>query len=163
MKSSGQSTKFPAPIYRDTVLAPVFADAKRYFLEPLLEIEYAHTLMLAKQGIMPGNEAAATLFILERENVPVGWGGFVRSQALDGQEMELICAIIPACRRENLATEACGALVTWALESRLWPRILACVHCSNERGLALASRLGFREIGRRVSDPNVRVLERAAG
>lgn len=112
---------------------------------------------------VPGNEAAATLFILERENVPVGWGGFVRSQALDGQEMELICAIIPACRRENLATEACGALVTWALESRLWPRILACVHCSNERGLALASRLGFREIGRRVSDPSVRVLERAAG
>src|ERR1700754_5027874 len=58
MKTSGQSTKFPAPIYRETVLAPVFADAKRYFLEPLLEIEYAHTLMLARQGIMPADEAA---------------------------------------------------------------------------------------------------------
>jgi argininosuccinate lyase len=59
MKNPGQKTKFPAPIYRDTVLAPVFADAKRFFLEPLLEIEYAHTLMLAHQGIMPKNEAAA--------------------------------------------------------------------------------------------------------
>jgi argininosuccinate lyase len=68
MKSSGQSTKFPAPIYRDTVLAPVFADAKRYFLEPLLEIEYAHTLMLAKQGIMPANEAAACLLALDALN-----------------------------------------------------------------------------------------------
>ena len=65
MKSSGQSTKFPAPVYRDTVLAPVFADAKRYFLEPLLEIEYAHTLMLAKQGIMPESEAAACLRALD--------------------------------------------------------------------------------------------------
>ena len=65
MKSSGQSTKFPAPVYRDTVLAPVFNDAKRYFLEPLLEIEYAHTLMLAKQGIMPEDEAAACLQALD--------------------------------------------------------------------------------------------------
>jgi argininosuccinate lyase len=61
MNSSGQSSKFPAPIYRDTVLAPVFADAKRYFLDSLLEIEYAHTLMLARQGIMPAREAAACI------------------------------------------------------------------------------------------------------
>ena len=49
---------FPAPIYRDTVLAQVFADAKKYFLAPLLEIEYAHTLMLARQGLIPVEEAA---------------------------------------------------------------------------------------------------------
>lgn len=66
MKSSGQSTKFPAPIYRDTVLAPVFADAKRYFLEPLLEIEYAHTLMLARQGIMPAEEAVSCIRALDQ-------------------------------------------------------------------------------------------------
>lgn len=65
MKTSEQKTKFPAPIYRDTVLAPVFADAKRYFLDPLLEIEYAHTLMLARQRIMPENEAAACLVALD--------------------------------------------------------------------------------------------------
>lgn len=58
MTTSKVATKFPAPVYRNTVLAHVFADAKRYFLEPLLQIEYAHTLMLARQGIMPLNEAA---------------------------------------------------------------------------------------------------------
>lgn len=58
MTTSTLTTKFPATVYRDTVLAPVFADAKRYFLDPLLEIEYAHTLMLARQGIMSGSEAA---------------------------------------------------------------------------------------------------------
>ena len=45
--------KFPAPVYSETVLAVNFADAQRYFLDPLLEIHYAHTLMLARQGIIP--------------------------------------------------------------------------------------------------------------
>lgn len=56
---------FPAPVYRDTVLQQVFADAKCYFLAPLLEIEYAHTLMLAHQGIMPRREAALCLRALD--------------------------------------------------------------------------------------------------
>jgi len=56
---------FPAPVYRDTVLEQVFADAKRYFLDPLLEIEYAHTLMLARQQIMPEGEAAQCLRALD--------------------------------------------------------------------------------------------------
>ena len=41
-------SSFPAPIYRDTVLVQIFEDAKRFFLEPLLAIQYAHTLMLTK-------------------------------------------------------------------------------------------------------------------
>ncbi len=57
---------FPAPVYRETVLAQVFADAKRYYLSPLLEIEYAHTLMLARQQIMPANEAAICIRALDR-------------------------------------------------------------------------------------------------
>jgi argininosuccinate lyase len=45
--------KFPAAVYSETVLAVNFADAQRYFLDALLEIHYAHTLMLARQGIIP--------------------------------------------------------------------------------------------------------------
>jgi argininosuccinate lyase len=56
---------FPATIYSETVLEQVFADAKRYFLDPLLEIEYAHTLMLARQGIMPTGEAALCIKALD--------------------------------------------------------------------------------------------------
>lgn len=56
---------FPADTYRDTVLQQVFTDAKHYFLEPLLEIEYAHTLMLARQGIMPVPLAAECLHALD--------------------------------------------------------------------------------------------------
>jgi argininosuccinate lyase len=46
-------SQFPAAIYSETVLAVNFADAQRYFLEALLEIDYAHILMLARQGIVP--------------------------------------------------------------------------------------------------------------
>ena len=69
MKKPQLSTTFPAPIYRDTVLSPVFADAKRYFLPPLIEIEYAHTLMLARQGIMTEADAALCIRALDSLNL----------------------------------------------------------------------------------------------
>jgi len=56
---------FPAPIYRETVLAPVFVDAKRFYLDSLLEIQYAHTLMLGRVGIMAPHEVAQCLKALE--------------------------------------------------------------------------------------------------
>jgi argininosuccinate lyase len=43
---------FPAPIYAQTVLTQNFEDAKRYFLDSLLDIHRAHTRMLADQGII---------------------------------------------------------------------------------------------------------------
>lgn len=50
------SGTFPAPIYAETVLAPNFEDAKRYFLDALIEIHHAHTRMLARQGILTADE-----------------------------------------------------------------------------------------------------------
>ena len=50
------SGSFPAPIYAETVLAPNFEDAKRYFLDALIEIHHAHTRMLARQGILTSAE-----------------------------------------------------------------------------------------------------------
>jgi len=47
---------FPAPLYAETVLGPNFEDAKRYFLDALLEIHYAHSRMLAEQGILTAPE-----------------------------------------------------------------------------------------------------------
>jgi argininosuccinate lyase len=44
---------FPAAVYSETVPAVNFAAAQRYFLKALLEIHYAHTLMLARQRIIP--------------------------------------------------------------------------------------------------------------
>ena len=79
-----QKSKFPAPIYRDTVLAQIFADAKRYFLEPLLAIQYAHTLMLGKQGIMEPLEVAACLRALDSLDLDK-----IRSAVYDGSFEDL--------------------------------------------------------------------------
>ena len=59
---------FPAPVYAETVLAVNFEDAKRYFLEALLEIHYAHTLMLARQDIISASDARACLRSLDQLN-----------------------------------------------------------------------------------------------
>ena len=56
---------FPAAVYAETVLAVNFEDAKKYFLEALIEIHYAHTLMLARQGIISQADADACLRALD--------------------------------------------------------------------------------------------------
>jgi argininosuccinate lyase len=46
------NSSFPAAVYADTVLSINFRDAQRHFLDALMEIQYAHLLMLARQGII---------------------------------------------------------------------------------------------------------------
>jgi argininosuccinate lyase len=60
---------FPAPVYRRTVLEEIFHNAQLYFLEPLLEIEYAHTLMLARQKVISQASAAICLRGLKQLDV----------------------------------------------------------------------------------------------
>lgn len=56
----------PAPEYSAAVLAINFEDAQRYFCEALLQIHYAHTLMLARQKILTREEARICLRALDR-------------------------------------------------------------------------------------------------
>jgi argininosuccinate lyase len=88
---------FPAPIYRDTVLAQIFNDARRYFLGPLLAIQYAHTLMLAKQGILTGPEAARCLRALDALDLDA-----IRSASYDGTFEDLFFLM------ERALAQSCG-------------------------------------------------------
>ncbi len=56
----------PAPEYTAEVLAINFEDAQRYFRESLLELHYAHTLMLARQKIISPEDARICLGALDR-------------------------------------------------------------------------------------------------
>ena len=56
--------KFPAQIYKDNVLADCFEDAKRYFLQAYLDVDYAHAVMLAEQKIITGDELKKLLTAL---------------------------------------------------------------------------------------------------
>jgi argininosuccinate lyase len=58
------SDPFPAPIYAETVLIHNFDDAKKYFLDALVEIHYAHTRMLAGCGLLTREEEGKLLAAL---------------------------------------------------------------------------------------------------
>jgi argininosuccinate lyase len=48
--------KFPAQNYKENVLADCFEDAKKYFLEAYIDVDFAHAVMLAEQKIITGEE-----------------------------------------------------------------------------------------------------------
>jgi argininosuccinate lyase len=66
---AGNRSTFPAPVYRRTVLEPIFGDALQYFLEPLIAIQYAHTLMLGRQQILKEDVVISCLQALEELNL----------------------------------------------------------------------------------------------
>jgi argininosuccinate lyase len=100
------SDRFPAPVYTETVLNPNFEDAKRYFLDSLLEIHYAHTRMLAQQGILTSDEEhqlVAALDALDR--------GRIQSARYDGACEDLFY-FIEARMEEACGGEAAGKMHT---------------------------------------------------
>ncbi|MBK7706317.1 MAG: hypothetical protein IPJ30_11180 [Acidobacteria bacterium] len=48
--------KFPARNYKKNVLEDCFIDAKDYFLDAYVEVDYAHAVMLGEQGIITPEE-----------------------------------------------------------------------------------------------------------
>ena len=91
--------RFPAPLYVETVLAPNFQDAQRHFLDALLEIHYAHTRMLARQGILTQEEERtliAALDQLDRKEIAAA--------VYDGSHEDLFFYI------ETLLEQICGPL-----------------------------------------------------
>lgn len=53
--------KFPAANYKKNVLEDCFEDAKKYFLEAYIEVDFAHAIMLGEQGIITTDELKTLL------------------------------------------------------------------------------------------------------
>ena len=50
--AADDASRFPAPVYKQTVLEPLFDGAKVHFADALLAINQAHAVMLAETGIL---------------------------------------------------------------------------------------------------------------
>jgi argininosuccinate lyase len=61
---------FPAARYTETVLAVNFADAQKHFLDALMNLHFAHAVMLTEQGMLHPQEAREILLGLERIDRP---------------------------------------------------------------------------------------------
>ncbi len=79
------------------MLAVNFADAQRLFLDHLLEIHYAHTLMLAKQSIISRETAAACLHALDALDREL-----LRNAPYDGSSEDLFFHV------QNTIEQLCG-------------------------------------------------------
>lgn len=61
--------KFPAQNYKKNVLEDCFEDAKKYFLEAFIAIDFAHAVMLGEQGIITRDEQKIILNALHKLNL----------------------------------------------------------------------------------------------
>lgn len=69
-EDSKADERFPAPVYTETVLRTNFNDAKKYFLHDLIQIHYAQTMMLCKQGIIALQDAKLCIQALDALDLP---------------------------------------------------------------------------------------------
>ncbi len=90
---------FPSPLYVETVLAPNFQEAQQHFLDALIEIHYAHTRMLARQGILTEAEERQLRQGLDRLN-----RGEIAAATYDGSHEDLFFYV------ERLLEQSCGPL-----------------------------------------------------
>ena len=85
------------PTYISLVLNQNFEDAKAQLLAPLMAINYAHLVMLAEQGIVAGDDAAAIRDALDTISLPD-----VQCARYDGSCEDLFFFV------ERLIVNACG-------------------------------------------------------
>lgn len=57
--------RFPGKSYADAVLVPIFEQAKRYLLQPMLAIHRAHLVMLVEQGLLEADAGRRILAALD--------------------------------------------------------------------------------------------------
>jgi RimJ/RimL family protein N-acetyltransferase len=92
----------------------------------------------------------AVLCTILRGSERIGQVAIVRSLALGGRDVEIICALVPEAEDGGFAWEACQLLMVWYFAEFRPSRIIACVSPSNGRALRLAGRLGMFLIGPRL-------------
>lgn len=79
---ANDQSRFPDPVYRETVLRPLFDGARHHHAEALRRIDRAHLVMLVETGILDAAQGAAiagALQAMEREIDPgaLAYGGDV--------------------------------------------------------------------------------------
>ena len=103
------ATAFPAPVYRDTVLGPLFENMKRHHWRQLMRINNAHAVMLAEQGLLTAAEAAAILGALDAIETDVA--SRLEEVGVGSSEEDLFC-VIEDDLRHRLGIAVAGRLHT---------------------------------------------------
>jgi RimJ/RimL family protein N-acetyltransferase len=88
---------------------------------------------------------------IETDAAFAGIAGLVPSGALDGSDVELVCALLEDYEGRGPATSACRQILVAEAHDGRRSRVLASIAPDNPGGRLLAERLGFKKIGARVT------------
>jgi argininosuccinate lyase len=147
--NSEDNSIFPDPVYKETVLRPLFDGAKTHHVEGFRRVDRAHLIMLTETGILDRNQGAAIAAAL---------------QAIDAE-------IDPARLSYTGEVEDFFFLIEKELKARLGPDIAGRLHTARSRNdidhtlfkLALKARLDdLLARARRLLDVLIEVAEREA-
>lgn len=124
-------------------------------LRPLKDSDYEFLISLQRQDDvwefigtlpLPTEERAHHLFAIMEGELSLGFAGLVRSQAVDGNDFELLCAVRSEVQQRGIAKQACRLVLAWAFQTAQLDRVIACIDESNEAARAIALKLGMTEL-----------------
>ena len=107
MTGSSGDERFPAAVYRETVLAPLFEGVKQHHWRQQMRVNRASAIMLAAQGLLSRTEAAAILGALD----DVERGVDVAALAYTGEHEDFFF-LVQAELERRLGVETAGRLHT---------------------------------------------------
>jgi len=94
----------------------------------------------------PEQDDKHRLFAVMEGQIPIGIGGLIRSQAFDGKDFEVLCALRSEAQRRGLAKRACELILTWAFDTAKVERVIACIDDNNEGARTIAKKIGMKEL-----------------
>jgi RimJ/RimL family protein N-acetyltransferase len=95
---------------------------------------------------LPDGEDPHHLFAIVDGQASVGVAGLVGSQALDGNDFELLCALRSEAQGRGLAKQACKLAMAWGFDTLKLERIIACIGDGNAGARSIATKLGMTEL-----------------
>jgi argininosuccinate lyase len=107
MTGSRDEERFPAAVYRETVLAPLFEGVKQHHWRQQMRINRASAIMLAAQGLLTRTEAGAILRALD----DIERGTDVAALAYTGEHEDFFFLVQSELER-RLGVETAGKLHT---------------------------------------------------
>lgn len=98
-------------------------------------------------GQLPeGQDERSRLFAIMEGPLAVGVGGLVKSHALEGKDLEVLCVMRSEAQRRGLAKRACELILDWAFDTAKVDRVIASIDDHNEGARSIATKIGMKEL-----------------
>src|SRR5437773_6422910 len=90
---------------------------------------------------LPDEEHPHHLFAIVEGKASVGVAGLVTSQALEGKDFELLCALRSEAQGRGVAKQACMLVMAWGFDALKLERVVACIGGGNGGSRSIATEL----------------------